>query len=152
MLCPTTAVDLMLWGLSLPLGAHTTRLVFSPRHAVRGFRPGQTAQDPGHGGGTVEELPCTPRLVTVTPPSRRVGVTVPGSGCRCHRAVAARSLGAAGAGRDLTKAGLASAQMGSGQWTRLPLWLGPQRAAWPGQPQALAATPAHLLEFQRQMF
>lgn len=66
--------------------------------------------------------------------------------------VAARRLGAAGAGGDLAKAGLASAQRGRGQWTRLPLWLGPQRAAWSGRPEALAATPAHLLEFQRQMF
>lgn len=78
MLRPTTPVDLMLWGLSLPLGAHTTRLVFSP--LGKGFRPGQTAQDPGHRGGTVES-PCTPRLVTVTPPSQGVGVTVPGAGC-----------------------------------------------------------------------
>lgn len=50
------------------------------------------------------------------------------------------------------KAGLAAAQMGSGLWTRLPLWLGSQQAAWPGQPETLAATPGHLLEFQRQMF
>lgn len=51
---------------------------------------------------------------------------------------AAHSLGAARAGRDLRKAGLASAQMVSGRWTWQPLWMSPQQAVWPGQPEALA--------------
>lgn len=56
------------------------------------------------------------------------------------------------AGRDFGKAGLESAQMGSGRWTWQPLWLSPRGPVWPGQPQALAEASAHLLEFQRQMF
>lgn len=117
-------------------------------HWLQVVKTGKRYTAPGCRGGTVHS-PHT-LLLLQGPPSQRAGCFILR---RCGVVPGLPAAWGRGAGRDFGKAGLDSAQMGSGRRAWQPLWLSPRRPVWwPGQPQALAQTSAHLLEFQRQMF
>lgn len=79
----------------------------------QGFSPGLTAHEAPAAEVAPSSLPAHCFLCSAGP-----AVPVTGNGCP--------GLGGAGAGRDLEKAGVASAQMGKGRQS--PLWLDPQQA------------------------